>query len=643
MIPQFRSVPRVWVVAASMVVSATVSGQDVVDRQQLLEELSGTADQVATTRSIVPEVVYSPAYKARSLPAIQFDYDSAQLTQAAERQLRELGAALHMEPLNRSRFAIQGHTDSTGEAAYNRALSQGRARSVTNFLSDVSGIPAERLTAVGVGESLPLQGVPEDDAQNRRVEVISLGARASVVAGDGGSAATEGDSRALLIGIDQYTSVSSLNGAPINDVRAVRQFVEQQLGYETAQIRMLLNEDATRDNVIRSIRDWLLQGDHAFFYFSGHGFQQRDTDNDEADGWDETLVPYDVVVENNIVSGMILDDEIDQLLATAHAVSVDVLIDSCHSGTLTRSVDAGTDWGFVKSPRLPDGTPLALRAATRSFNMETSRELVGSTHPGVTVWTAVRADQKALVDSSSGPRYMSVFTRRLLSGLGGAADFDANGVVTSRELHRHVSRESDVYCKATPGYCAGGLTPELSISRSSIDSPAFALEFSKSPPIVSLAKDILVSSSVGDGEIAEAVRLDIYPGARLRVGEEIEVTVDSDLGGGLVLLDIDAQGQVTQIFPNEWTDSRLIAEDTLVRIPSETASFRFRAQPPLGRGVLIAVVAQDEFRLESLTGLHKDLSVIPRPEAYLVELAGHLRNRNVGWGYAERAYEVVSN
>jgi outer membrane protein OmpA-like peptidoglycan-associated protein len=67
---------------------------------------------------------------------------------------------------------VEGHTDSTGSDAYNQALSQRRADSVLNYLVR-KGVPANRLTARGMGESSPVASndTPDGRALNRRVEL----------------------------------------------------------------------------------------------------------------------------------------------------------------------------------------------------------------------------------------------------------------------------------------------------------------------------------------------------------------------------------------------------------------------------------------------------------------------------------------
>ena len=70
--------------------------------------------------------------------------------------------------------SIIGHTDNDGKDTDNLVLSQKRAASVKRALVNEFGIPAEKLTTDGKGESQPLNknSNPAEKAQNRRVEFI---------------------------------------------------------------------------------------------------------------------------------------------------------------------------------------------------------------------------------------------------------------------------------------------------------------------------------------------------------------------------------------------------------------------------------------------------------------------------------------
>lgn len=67
-------------------------------------------------------------------------------------------------------ISIGGHTDSMGDASYNQRLSEARAATVKNYLSEQQ-VEADRMTAVGYGESNPTatNATAEGRAQNRRI------------------------------------------------------------------------------------------------------------------------------------------------------------------------------------------------------------------------------------------------------------------------------------------------------------------------------------------------------------------------------------------------------------------------------------------------------------------------------------------
>ena len=71
------------------------------------------------------------------------------------------------------KFEVQGHTDNTGNAALNQKLSEQRAQAIVAKLVEM-GISADRLTAVGKGQSSPIadNGTDEGRAKNRRVEFV---------------------------------------------------------------------------------------------------------------------------------------------------------------------------------------------------------------------------------------------------------------------------------------------------------------------------------------------------------------------------------------------------------------------------------------------------------------------------------------
>ena len=68
-------------------------------------------------------------------------------------------------------FLVEGHTDATGKAALNLALSDRRAESVALALTEYFDIPPENMVVQGYGETELLIDTQASEAANRRVEV----------------------------------------------------------------------------------------------------------------------------------------------------------------------------------------------------------------------------------------------------------------------------------------------------------------------------------------------------------------------------------------------------------------------------------------------------------------------------------------
>lgn len=106
-----------------------------------------------------------------TLGDVLFETDRAEIKAGARRNLDKLVEALRKHP--DTTLEIEGHTDSTGSASYNRDLSRRRADAVASFLTS-HGIDRSRLVTRGLGQEYPVAS--NEDAsgrqQNRRVEII---------------------------------------------------------------------------------------------------------------------------------------------------------------------------------------------------------------------------------------------------------------------------------------------------------------------------------------------------------------------------------------------------------------------------------------------------------------------------------------
>ncbi len=104
-----------------------------------------------------------------SLEGVNFESGTAELTEKSKPVLDDVAKALiEYETL---RLAVEGHTDSTGDAAQNQALSQSRADAVRDYLV-AKGVAAGRLEPKGFGPDKPIadNGTREGQAKNRRIE-----------------------------------------------------------------------------------------------------------------------------------------------------------------------------------------------------------------------------------------------------------------------------------------------------------------------------------------------------------------------------------------------------------------------------------------------------------------------------------------
>jgi len=146
-----------------------------------------------------------------------------------------------------------------------------------------------------------------------------------------------GTKRAVLIGINYVGQSGELAGCH-NDVLNMVEYLKDVHGFLDENMTILMDDgvhqDPTRSNILtayRTIVQQSVRGDVVFLHYSGHGGKLRDDDGDEADGYDETLVPLDFQSRSQI-----RDDDLLKTLVIpmARGVFVTSIMDCCHSGTV---------------------------------------------------------------------------------------------------------------------------------------------------------------------------------------------------------------------------------------------------------------------------------------------------------------------
>ncbi|KAE8668264.1 Metacaspase-1 [Hibiscus syriacus] len=146
--------------------------------------------------------------------------------------------------------------------------------------------------------------------------------------------------RAVLCGITYNNWKQYRLKGTTNDVKNMRELLLTKFGYPGDCIRVLTEEETiplfipTRKNIEDSLR-WLVkdcqQGDSLVFFYSGHGLRVPDFNNDEADGFDETICPLDFKE-----AGMIKDNDLNSFMVRplTRGVTLHAIVDACHSGTI---------------------------------------------------------------------------------------------------------------------------------------------------------------------------------------------------------------------------------------------------------------------------------------------------------------------
>lgn len=200
--------------------------------------------------------------------------------------------------------------------------------------------------------------------------------------------------RALLIGISHYPQTTRNNPCTwtnihgSNDVRLLRGTLQKQ-GF---RITTLTNAQATASHIRRALKRLCQQaakGDMVVIHFSGHGQPFEDLSGDEADGWDEAIVPYDAKkCYSRTYTGRchIIDDELERYINSLRTTVgprgfVYVVLDACHMGGASRDESEtdsaacarGTNVGFS-----PNGRTYIPRIDRRGhFTVKTSPRMAG--------------------------------------------------------------------------------------------------------------------------------------------------------------------------------------------------------------------------------------------------------------------------
>ncbi|MCB8746260.1 caspase family protein [Rhodoferax sp. U2-2l] len=225
--------------------------------------------------------------------------------------------------------------------------------------------------------------------------------------------------KALCIGINNYPGTQMDLQGCVNDAADWNSALTSR-GFK---VTTLIDDAATKQAMLDAMGALIskaVKGDSLVITFSGHGTYMPDTDGDEADGFDEALCTYDITTH-----GPLNDDEIKALFATRKAgVSLVLIADSCHSGTVTRAAKADKD-SDTRARFMPMGNWLPLRELPKNRAGKPATSVLGpiGTPPLQGLYSRVMGDV-LLAGCKEGPNNYS-YDARINGRFNGAFTYHA--------------------------------------------------------------------------------------------------------------------------------------------------------------------------------------------------------------------------
>lgn len=245
--------------------------------------------------------------------------------------------------------------------------------------------------------------------------------------------AAQAESRAVLVGVSDYTLLDADLQGPSSDVALMVETLAAR-GMPLAEMTVLVSDASglpadlrqiappTRAAILQALGETAARsaaGDTVVFYFSGHGGQAPDQSGDEGGGYDEIFLPADAAGWKGTIGAVenaILDDELwawaQGLLA--HGVKLIGIIDACHADTGFRGQNA------LAVARGLNGEDLAIPPGTASTQ---TIALAPPLRGDFVFLYAAQSDQRAFeYPSGIDGRWHGEFTLRLAEVLQSPAD-----------------------------------------------------------------------------------------------------------------------------------------------------------------------------------------------------------------------------
>ena len=184
---------------------------------------------------------------------------------------------------------------------------------------------------------------------------------------------------AVIVGIEKYRGEIPQSDFSAEDAKLMRDYLIA-LGFRPVNIKLMINEFATRDDIAAAVESWLPRRvkpeSTVFFYYSGHGA----TDVTDPSKPRAFLVPYNGDPNDLAYSGYSIDTLKDKL-SKLKASQVIVMLDSCFSGMAGKGKPSHTLIAEGARPLISQFTQVSQVAANMAMLTATKSNQISTSDP----------------------------------------------------------------------------------------------------------------------------------------------------------------------------------------------------------------------------------------------------------------------
>ncbi len=148
--------------------------QNASDIQALQSKVNGLQSDLQQLRQDFQAKITELQNGVKFAMPVHFDFDKSDV-RSVDRPLLDRFASIAQKYYQGATITVEGFADPAGTAAYNRRLSQRRAKAVADYLTSTGNLPAANVKTVGYGENRLVndeRGPGQAGIANRRVTFV---------------------------------------------------------------------------------------------------------------------------------------------------------------------------------------------------------------------------------------------------------------------------------------------------------------------------------------------------------------------------------------------------------------------------------------------------------------------------------------